>query len=367
MSEMSKSVTEITRIFLILLPVLMFCDCGQEGEKGSKKDDKKVETISFKALDKTFLARQNSPLTPKPFLDKAPTPSLQLELKGHSEQVKGLCFTPDGSMIVSGGFGDYTLRLWDVLKGNQLQSVKLEHRISDVAITPDGTTIVTADVYQNIIFWPLTNGKIGQPSPLENKVGMNPRIAISSNGKILAVATFDKKLTLLDFDKRLTLCEINTPMELHTVSFDPSGTLVAVAGSGNKFIILDLSKGSGELQEVAKVDPKSYCYSLSFSHDGKFLATGHNESTMSIWNVQSRKEIQNWFVSGVSCFGMAWSPDGKVLATLQPGRGLTLWTQESASFISKLSAGKNNFTRMAFSPQGDKFAAADETIYVWWK
>jgi WD40 repeat protein len=65
-------------------------------------------------------------------------------LNGHRGEVECLAFSPDGTRIISGS-RDETLRVWDSTTGHELLSLEHTGRITDVAFTPDGGTIVGID------------------------------------------------------------------------------------------------------------------------------------------------------------------------------------------------------------------------------
>lgn len=63
-------------------------------------------------------------------------------LTGHSDSVKSVSFSPDGSTIASGGrFDDSTVRLWDVKTGKNIKTLKGHtNGVECVSFSPDGNT-----------------------------------------------------------------------------------------------------------------------------------------------------------------------------------------------------------------------------------
>jgi len=63
-------------------------------------------------------------------------------LEGHTNDVQGLAFSPDGQLLASCD-GDGFTRLWDAGTGQPLQVLQQDARVYDVAFSPDGTRLAT--------------------------------------------------------------------------------------------------------------------------------------------------------------------------------------------------------------------------------
>jgi WD40 repeat protein len=73
-------------------------------------------------------------------------------LKGHSDTVTSIVWSPDSSKLASGSL-DKTARIWDAASGQALESFKHSDGVFDVAWSPDGKTLATACADSLVYIW----------------------------------------------------------------------------------------------------------------------------------------------------------------------------------------------------------------------
>ncbi|MEG3946324.1 hypothetical protein QT975_22615, partial [Microcoleus sp. w2-18aC4] len=106
-------------------------------------------------------------------------------------------------------------------------------------------------------------------------------------------------------------------------------------------------------------------WSVSFSPDGKYIATASWDNTARLWDVtgkliQEFKGHQRW-VSSVS-----FSPDGKYIATASADKTARLWDL-TGKFIQEFKGHQGGVNSVSFSPDGKYIATAsgDYTARLW--
>jgi WD40 repeat protein len=76
-------------------------------------------------------------------------------LWGHTDEVFGATFSPDGSRVVTAS-ADNTARLWDATTGAALATLsKHTDRVVSAAFSPDGSRVVTASLDRTARVWQL--------------------------------------------------------------------------------------------------------------------------------------------------------------------------------------------------------------------
>ncbi|MFN3297557.1 WD40 repeat domain-containing protein [Caldimonas sp.] len=172
-------------------------------------------------------------------------------------------------------------------------------------------------------------------------------------------------------------------MAIWCLSFSPDGKLLATGGGGGEIRLWDARTGK-QLAELAGC--RNYITSLVFSPDSKILVTashtsskdigGEDERTVHVWNVDKRKELLAFDPLTYGIYALAFSPDGKVLAISGGGvdNDIVLVDPATGRENGRLSADKVSSTlSLAFSPDGATLASGQGgddrgTIRLWdWK
>jgi WD40 repeat protein len=110
----------------------------------------------------------------------------------HKGSLTSLAISPDGSILVSGGH-DKTISLWSLPDGNHLKTLSLnDSKVTSLAISPNSRTLVSSIWGRNIDLWSLPDGNHIKTLPSHNDVVHS--LAISPDGNILATSSADKTI-----------------------------------------------------------------------------------------------------------------------------------------------------------------------------
>ncbi|ODG99476.1 hypothetical protein A4S05_37535 [Nostoc sp. KVJ20] len=81
-------------------------------------------------------------------------------LKGHSDAVRGVAFSPDGKTIASVS-SDKTVKLWNAATGKEISTLKgHSDAVWGVAFSPDGKTIASASLDKSVKLWNAGTGNL---------------------------------------------------------------------------------------------------------------------------------------------------------------------------------------------------------------
>ena len=131
----------------------------------------------------------------------------RMKMEGHEFTVWSLAITPNGTNIVSGG-QDSTVRVWDLIDGKVVHMLSgHEGAVYALAITSDGHRIVSsADMDFGIRIWDLQTGSlISTLAPNSSHV---TSLTITPDDRYLILRQSQNILWLYDLEKRRTVRSI---------------------------------------------------------------------------------------------------------------------------------------------------------------
>jgi WD40 repeat protein len=303
------------------------------------------------------------------------TGALEVALPKHKAAVTSLAFFPDSNRLVAAG-GDRLVSVWDVA-GKKVVKELAGHDLPvlAVALSPDGKLLVSGAADRTARGWDPEGGK--QLWSWGGKSAVTG-VAVRTGGKQVAVGTADGSLVVLD------VAAAGTPKELSgqsahvagvaAVAYSPDGSKLASVGGDGALRIWTVAD-TGQPVPLAKFDGQakpgsssgfSPLSAVTFSADGRFVASAGADAVVRVWDVQTKAEVRGLRGHTEWATAVAFSPDARLLVSA--GADKTVRVFELAPQEGSAAAGHLLATNaVAVSPDGKTVATAsvDQTIKLW--
>lgn len=237
-----------------------------------------------------------------------------------------------------------TARVWDLNTGNELRTLQSEATPDatgfngtdgGVAISPDGTQLAlfSDDSEAHVKLIELASGRESRRVKLGNDRIESLQLAFTSDGRVLAAGVVDRRFKLWDLASKKEQELAPTAKDYSHVKFSRDGRLLALSENYN-VRIWDVSTTIRELPALKAPTSGMSTYGdafVSFSEDGKRIATGGFDTETILWEVETGKQLATLSGRTNMAYNVAFNADGTQLYSgdrtrwdLRTGRGVRL-------------------------------------------
>lgn len=205
-------------------------------------------------------------------------------------------------------------------------------------------------------------------------------LSAESNMKDSSSSNLSNLLAELQFDPAIGSISAHSD-QVTSIAFSPDGKMLASASDDLSIILWDTSTWEQVGEPLVGHEEGSECEyydeyicphqinSLSFSPDGRILASAGRDMTIRLWNPTTGESIGDPLTGHDDWISqVAFSPDGMILASASWDGTILLWDPSTGESIEPPLFGHySQINSLAFNPDGSLLASGDwdNSIIIW--
>ncbi|KAL5492841.1 hypothetical protein ACEPAI_4289 [Sanghuangporus weigelae] len=240
------------------------------------------------------------------------------KIKGHTDWISDLKYSPNGTKFVSGSY-DGTVKIWDARNGRLLFQLESSSVFSAVVFAPGGSEIVSGHWDGKVRIWDVQIGALVSESQTKQEAAIFA-VARSSDGRRIVTGSYDGTLRILDAQNAGL---IGYPLEGHEyrvrcVAYSPDGSRI-ISGSDDKSVRVWNAHTGEPIGEPLR-GHEDGIVDVGYSRDGNRIYSASWDRTIRFWNAM------NGSPTGVISRGESrWDPERQCFVSIPKWWPISSW------------------------------------------
>jgi WD40 repeat protein/serine/threonine protein kinase len=282
----------------------------------------------------------------------------RIVLRGHSADVNTVHWRRDGTQLVTAS-SDSTAIIWDAASGKIVHTLA-EHQgwVTSACFGCNDKYVFTAGNDRRVLVWDPDSGK-----KVRELTGLGTYVAAAACSNRVAILEEARKVSVLDSESGDCCYELDNS-DVIEIALSPDGRYLAVAGYNKLIEVHDINKRSllhSYTFEEGEIGANNVWH-VAFSPDAERIAAGTN--VLREWNVLTAQRTNQFSASGdyiALCF--SYSNDGRVAVADRSGFA-HIWDCSTRKSLFTRGGHAGIVSFVAFSPTDSRFLAVSHGKYV---
>jgi WD40 repeat protein len=296
-------------------------------------------------------------------------------LQGNSNAIYAIAYSDQCNQhLLVSGHEDQTIKLWNVNINaphdleTDLQPFQVlrghSDRILSVAFSPDGQILASGSADRTIRLWHPQTGKLTKI--LQGHRSWIWGIAISVDSKFLASGSYDHTVKVWDLESGECLQTLQGhPSSVLAVRFSHDGK--TLFSSGYDKLVKHWHLGTGECLNTWEADSINRVWVMAISPNSQYLATGGDDRSVKLWEIETGACLH--LLSGHShpIVSVIFTPNGDRLISGSSDRTIKIWDVATGDCLETLQGHGHWVASLAISQDAKTLISSswDETIRCW--
>lgn len=291
-------------------------------------------------------------------------------LKGHTKWITGMSWEPlhkvkEGHVPrLASSSKDGTVRIWDIGAGTYLRTMA-GHRSAVTCVKWGGIGFLYSGSHDKTVkVWDPESGRLQHNLTAHghwvNHIALSTDYALRTGG-------FDHDTTRKDFKASDT--------ELRTKALEKFNKLATISGRISERMVTASDDFTMFLWEPEK-STKPICRMtghqkavnhVTFSPDGRYLASASFDNSIKLWDGRDGKFVTTFRGHVASVYQCAWSSDCRLMVSASKDTTLKVWDVRTKKLLSDLPGHADEVFAVDWSVDGNKVASGgkDKMIRLW--
>lgn len=269
----------------------------------------------------------------------------------HGDRISSVAITPDGQTIVSGSY-DNTAKIWELQNNEWVYAATLENEsvVLSVAITPDRKKIVMGLRECEAKVWEFDGNQWMSMFMLDGEDGHKEGIisvATTADGQTIVTASWDNTAKVWMFQGDQWICVRTFNMQdgqwIGSITITPDGqtALIGLASLDGSFAYLYKFQSNTFVYDAVLKEQDGFKIAISsvaITPDGQKVVTGSLDGAANVWGLQDSNWTcvaklidQNGISNNVTSVGI--TSDGKTIITGSKDGTVKVWQRNLSNRV----------------------------------
>jgi peptidoglycan-associated lipoprotein len=279
----------------------------------------------------------------------------QALLQGHSDIVKAVAVSRDGSRIVTGS-SDGTVLVWETKTFAEVGELMAHAEVNCVAISPDGDRILVGSS-DGAQVW---DARTFRQRATLRQSGKVLSAAFTADGARFVTGSWGDAVKVWDANTFANLGALNAVGPVWSLAISPDGKRIF---TGSAVWDAGTFAKLGELNGQHGVE----VYGLALNPDGSRIVTSSSDGTARVWDANTFIELGqlNGHTGAVNAVSV--SSDGSLIVTASSDKTVRVWDATTFAELGEFGGHSDRVLSLALSTDGRRIVtgSADRTARVW--